>query len=112
MSRTPQPCDGVGVSPELKDLLNSLPEDHKFKRWINDMADDLLFDRHRGQAIEKRKIPSKYVELYGVNNLFRYAHPEGYRSCYTLLDMGNRKIHAWILDFLSHPEYEELFGYR
>lgn len=112
MPRTPRPCDGVGISPELQALLNSLPEDHKFAKWINDMADRLLYDRRSGQSIAKEKIPKRYILKYDVNNLYRYAHPEGYRSCYTLLIMDKGRICAWILDILSHPEYDDLFGYK
>lgn len=47
MPRTPQPCQGIGTSKELRDLLDVLDEDHNFKKWIDKMADELLLDRER-----------------------------------------------------------------
>ena len=65
-----------------------------------------------GDAIRKRLIPASYVERYGVNNLYRYAHPEGYRSCYTLVRIEDVGVCPVILDLLSHQEYDRVFGYR
>lgn len=113
MPQAIQPCDEVGISPELKAQLDSLPEDHKFNRWIKqDMRDALLYNRRCGEQIEISKIPKKYRIIYEINNLYHYGHPEGYRSCYTILHVGNNIFHGWILDLLSHNEYEDLFGYR
>lgn len=112
MPRTPQPCQGIGTSKELRDLLDVLDEDHNFKKWIDKMADELLLDRGKGQAIGKGRIPAYYVDVYNVNNLYRYGHPEGYRSCYTILQPEKDIFHVWILDLLSHQEYEDRFGYR
>ena len=112
MSQPPQPSDEVGISEELETMLDAYPEDHKFNRWIRqNMRDALLYNRRAGEEIEKYKIPKKHRELYGVNNLYHYSHPEGYRSCYTILHVGDNIFHAWILDLMSHKEYEELFGY-
>ncbi len=62
---------------------------------------------YAGEQIRKSQIPRKYMDHYGVNNLYRYSHPEGFRSCYTV-------IHgcAYILDIMSHAEYDKVFGYR
>jgi len=67
---------------------------------------------YAGDLIKKNQIPSHYVQHYGVNNLYRYAHPEGYRSCYTVLYVDGMGVCPHILDILSHDEYERIFGYR
>jgi len=76
------------------------------------MKEDLLYNRICGQSIQKKRIPSYYKEKHGVNNLYRYDHPEGFRSCYTLICDDSGNIYANIIDLMSHPEYEDRFGYK
>ncbi|MFX0133138.1 MAG: hypothetical protein ACFFDN_05790 [Candidatus Hodarchaeota archaeon] len=92
--------------------MRDLEADHKFVRWIDGMKEKLLLNMLSGNSIQKRRIPKYYRDKYGVNNLFRYEHPEGYRSCYTLVNIEGVGVCPIILDLLSHPEYERIFGYR
>ena len=112
MSRNPDPCERVFLSIELSELLNSLPRDHKFWNWIDELGDLLLSNRDVGIKIPRNKFPKKYVGKYGINNLTKFDHPEGYRSCYTLVHEKDVGICSWILGLYSHREYEDLFGYR
>jgi hypothetical protein len=97
----------VYLSKELGSLLKSLSADHKFVKWIKNMADVLEENKFAGEQIRKSQIPRHYIKQYQVNNLYRYEHPEGYRSCYTII---NKCPH--ILDLMSHPEYDKVFGYK
>lgn len=63
-----------------------------------------------GEKIQKDMIPAAYVKKYGIHNLYRYAHPEGYRSCYTCLNNGKGYV-VIVLDLMTHKEYERVFGY-
>ncbi len=65
-----------------------------------------------GEQISKKQIPSHYIERYGVSNLFRYAHREGYRLCYTIFCEEGFGVCPHILDLLSLEEYDRIFGYR
>jgi len=112
MSSEQKPAPQVFVSEELSLLLKNLGSDHKFVKWINEMKDKLLFNMLSGDSIQKRRIPKYYRVRYGVNNLFRFEHPEGYRSCYTLVSIEGVGVCPIILDLLSHPEYDRMFGYR
>jgi hypothetical protein len=98
---------GVFLSKELDSVIKTLGPNHKFSKWINDMAEVLMENKFAGQLIRKSQIPKVYIQKYGIFNLFRYSLPEGYRSCYTILE--DECPH--ILDLLSHPEYDKLFGY-
>ena len=71
------------------------------------MTEALEENKFAGDLIRKTQIPKIYVERYHVNNLYRYSHPEGYRSCYTIL---NECPH--ILDFMSHQDYDKIFKYK
>lgn len=110
MVRKPSPA--VFRSRDLEDFLKTLKPDDKLRRWIEDMETVLLENMFAGQLVKKRQIPSYYVQRYGVNNLFRYRHPEGYRSCYTILNVEGYGVRPIILDIMSHEEYERIFGYR
>ncbi len=65
-----------------------------------------------GEPIRKDQIPSKYVRKLGLTNLFRYDHPEGYRSLYSLIQKEGIGVCPLILELVSHAEYDKLFGYR
>lgn len=107
-----KPSKAVYVSKELSELLAGLGNDHKNIKWINNMKVRLIENMLAGIKIKKRQIPKYYVDLYGVNNLFLFKHPEGHRSCYTLHLFEGLGTCPVILDLMSHPEYERLFGYK
>lgn len=106
-----KPSPRVYQSPELCALLNDPSCDDKIRRWIDDMGDILKGNMLAGDPIRKRLIPRYYLTRYGVNNLYRYEHPEGYRSCYTLICFDEVGVCPIILDIMSHSEYDRRFGY-
>lgn len=106
-----KPAPAVHLFKELSDFLNALGPNHKFNTWMANMKLVLKGNMLAGDAVPKGQIPSHYREKFGLNNLYRYDHPEGYRSCYTLLtyDVG---VCPLILDLKSHKEYSRIFGYK
>jgi len=104
--------NAVYASKELIALLDSLSEDNKIHKWINDMKTILKEDKFRGRKIRKEQIPKHYVDKYEVDNLYYYRHPEGHRSCYTLHNFNELGVCPVILDINTHPEYEKIFGYK
>ncbi len=104
MTRFPAP--EVYVIKELADSLQALPAGHKFHKWLADMKVVLTEHKFSGELIKKNQIPSFYIERFGVNNLYRYSHPEGFRSCYTVINGC-----PYILDIMDHGEYDLRFGY-
>lgn len=100
------------LSEELQDYLKGLGPSHKFNKWIEGMKSVLKENMIAGECIRKKQIPGQYVKRYGVNNLYRYEHPEGYRSCYTLTEHGDLGVCPMILDVKTHDEYNKIFGYR
>jgi len=105
MTRHPSPA--IYLSEELSGLLEAVGPDHKFSKWIEDMKLVLKEHMFSGDLIKKKQIPQYYIDKYGVNNLYRYSHPEGYRSCYTIANSC-----PYILDLMPHPEYDKIFGYK
>jgi hypothetical protein len=102
-----QPSPHVYLTRELNDRLQKLGPKHKFSKWVRAMKETLAENIFAGELIRKNQIPRFYTEKYGVNNLYRYSHPEGYRSCYTVV-----RGCPWIFDLMSHSEYDKVFGYR
>ena len=93
----------VFLSKELDTFLKNLGPDDKRVKWVGSMAVVLKENKFAGEPLKKSQIPRSYIEQYQVNNLFRYGHPEGYRSCYTIVNFCPH-----ILDVMSHKEYDDL----
>ena len=105
MVRKPSP--EIFISDDLDKLLRKLGPESKISIWINNMTAVLRENMYAGELIRKSQIPKQYIDCYAVNNLYRYSHPEGFRSCYTIVNGC-----PYILDSMSHPEYDKVFGYR
>jgi hypothetical protein len=110
MTRHPSPA--IFLSKDLQDYLAGLDDNDKIKKWIEDMKNVLEENMYAGNIIEKKLIPTYYISRYGVNNLYRYSHPEGFRSCYIIFNEEGVGVCPHILDIMSHEEYERRFGYR
>ncbi len=63
-----------------------------------------------GYSPPKRLIPKHYIKRYGIDNLWKYDLPKGWRLLYSIA-REEILIVAIILEWLSHPEYERRFGY-
>ncbi len=107
----PKPAKEVFISIELEAHVSSLEISHRHRRWINEMAENLLQNILVGERIKQSQIPGHYIEKYNVSNLYRYAHPEGHRSTYTLVEFSEYGVCPVVLDLMSHKEYERMFGY-
>jgi hypothetical protein len=107
----PKPAKEVFISVELEAHISSLEINHKHRRGINEMVGNLLQNILVGERIKQSQIPRHYIEKYRISNLYRYAHPEGYRSTYTLTEFNEYGVCPVILDIMSHKEYERMFGY-
>jgi hypothetical protein len=102
-----KPARGIFISEDIAEQLKRVGPDNKISKWIDNMMEVLKENMFAGELIRKSQIPKKYLGRYAVNNLYRYSHPEGFRSCYTIIE-GN----PYILDIMSHPEYDKVFGYK
>ena len=102
--------NNVGGSDKARAFFNSLPNDSRLKKEI-DQAKELLKSRTDiGNKIEKKKIPKEYIRDFAITNLFCYKLGDGYRLLYTVLSDGKVKTCS-VIDIMSHEDYETLFGY-
>lgn len=64
-----------------------------------------------GIRVQSRLWPKDYIRGYGINNLWKYNLPGGWRLVYTLV--GDKvEIISVLLEWMTHKEYEKRFGYK
>ena len=77
---------------------------------INSAIDQLQHNVRSGIPIPKQLIPRLYVKRYQIDNLWKYDLSNGWRLLYFVITEQDTTI-AVIMDWMSHKEYERLFGY-
>ncbi|MCX6777655.1 MAG: hypothetical protein NT157_02110 [Candidatus Micrarchaeota archaeon] len=85
-------------------------EDMRLYGIINRALDDLKADPFVGIKIPKGLWPKEYVRRYGVDNLWKYDMPDGWRLIYTVKATAV-EIVSIVLEWFSHKDYERRFGY-
>ena len=107
------------LSPEAEEVyknLNSEAETSKQSRMIlnaiNHKKELIKANIHYGDPVAKNLIPREYEQKYGTKNLFRVELPTFWRMLYTLTNNGEVEIIAFVLDIISHPDYDKKFGYK
>jgi hypothetical protein len=80
-----------------------------------DKAKDVLKDNlTAGEIIPRDRWPKLYrgyARDLGLNNLRHYVIDGGRRLIYSIMKVGDGPVFAWILNEMSHKEYEQRFGY-
>jgi len=92
-----------------KDIKSS--ESQTLLRGIQRNIELLKQNVHYGFNIPKKQIPKKYIDLYGVNNLWKINLPNHWRLIYTIRS-DEVEIINLILDIYDHPTYSKVFGYK
>ena len=64
-----------------------------------------------GIQIPKRLFPKEYVRKYGINNLWKYDLPRGWRLMYTVTAENEVDLISAILEWFDHKDYEMRFKY-
>jgi len=85
-------------------------EEKELFSFINRAMDDLKKDCFCGIRIQNNHWPKKYVQKYGINSLYKYDLPNGWRLIYTIRG-SEIEIVAVILEWMNHKEYDRRFGY-
>lgn len=98
------------IQKGLEELKNSTTEDKKLYKWICRAFEDLEENAFCGIQVQKKLIPKVYIEKYGIDNLWKYDLPKGWRLIYSVAN-GEIQILSIILEWMSHKDYEKRFGY-
>jgi len=76
-------------------------------RAIKDLKENAFF----GIQIPKRLIPKIYKDKYGLNNLWKYDLPQGWRLLYTITAENEVELISAILEWFNHKDYEKRMKY-
>lgn len=106
-----KPSKVVFISDELEknflDLDGKDPIKKAMIRAIKDLQQNAFFGIH----VPKRLIPKEYVKKYGINNLWKYDLPKGWRLLYTVTAENEVELISAILEWFNHKDYEKRFKY-
>lgn len=107
-------CKVVFAEKKLKNtfdkLKDSKTEDKNLYKWLNRAFDDVAKNAFCGIQIPKKLIPKKYIDKYGIDNLWKYNLPNAWRLLYSVA-RDEIIIISIILQWLPHKEYEKRFDY-
>ena len=94
----------------MQDLKGSKTEDKMLYEWIARAFKDLEKNAFCGMQLPKRLIPKVYVQKYGIENLWKYDLPRGWRLIYSVSN-GQVCVLSIILEWMDHKNYERRFKY-
>lgn len=106
-----KPSRVVFVSDDLEKNFNELKDDDPIKKGMIRAIKDLKENAFAGIQIPKRLFPKEYVQKYGINNLWKYDLPTGWRLVYTVNPKNEVELISAILDWFDHKNYERKFKY-
>jgi len=81
------------------------------KKGLMKAIRELTEDAFCGRNVKKNLIPKSLIQKYGLNNLWIYNLPDGWRMLYVLTPSEEIEIIAVILDWMNHKDYERLFNF-
>jgi len=80
-------------------------------RSINRVSSLLKQNPFAGDQVKKRQIPSKYIQKFDAENVWRIELADRWRLVYTIT--GNQiEIIAFVMDIFDHRDYDKVFGYK
>ena len=85
--------------------------DSDLAKQLTNARNDLLENAFCGRAVRKRMIPKVFLKQFGIENLWIYDLPSGWRLLYTITSRNKIEIITVVLDWMSHKAYERLFGF-
>jgi len=86
-------------------------EDEMLRVRLDRAFGDLEKDACCGLQIRKGLIPKEYVRKYGINNLWKYNLPDGWRLIYSI-GADDAGVLSIVLEWMDHKNYERRFGYK
>jgi len=106
-----KPSKVVFINDKLEISFNSLKENDFVKKSMIRAIQDLRENAFAGIQVPKRLIPKEYIQEYGINNLWKYDLPKGWRLLYTITANNEVELISAILEWFNHKEYEKRMKY-
>jgi len=102
-------------TPEFREYLDGLRkskvhEDQVLAAYI-DKAIDILEERPTAGNHIRKELWRNIAKYRDKPCLYCYPLDGGWRMIYSILKPGDEPIVVWIIEAISHSEYEQRFGY-
>lgn len=106
-----KPSKVVFIEDKLEYNFHSLSNDDPIKKAMIRAIRDLRENAFAGIQVPKRLIPRSYIKKYGINNLWKYDLPKGWRLLYTITAENEVELISAILEWFDHKDYEKRMNY-
>ncbi len=93
-------------------LRDARSEDKELYKSMKRKLDILKYNPYHGDNIEKKKIPQPYKRKYHLNNLLKININKYWRLLYHVKSLDRERTLVIVIDFMTHVDYNKLFGYR
>ena len=106
-----KPSEVVFANDKLEKSFNNLLENDEIKIYLRRAIAQIKINAYCGTQLQKRLIPLEYIKKYGVNNLWKYDLPDGWRLIYSLFPQNKVEILSVVIEWFNHKDYEKRFNY-
>lgn len=98
------------IKKAFEELEKSDFEDKQLYKYLVQAFENLEENSFSGIQIPKKLIPKDYLAKYGVDNVWKYDLPKGWRLIYSV---GREEVLvvSIVLEWFDHKNYEQRFGY-
>ena len=104
----------VFADKKLKEAFDKLKDSKTEDRQLYELLKRAFEDIEKNPSgfihVPRNLIPKEYVQKYGVDNLWKYDLPNGWRLLYSL-SKDKVLLLAIILEWMDHKNYERRFKY-
>lgn len=102
----------IFADEKIKNAWKSVGEtDKDLAKQLFRAKEDIKENAFHGRAVLKKIIPKNYIKKYGIDNLWIYDLPSGWRLLYTIITPNKIEIISVVLDWMNHKEYTRLFKF-
>jgi|SRR3989344_6478727 len=94
------------------DQLNQIVGEEKKNKVGSSFHQTLLkANPFAGDQVQKDRIPKKYIQMYGAENIWGIELADRWRLVYTI--QGNQiEIITFVMSIFNHRDYDKIFGYK
>ncbi len=100
------------VDAKLKAAFDELENsDKELYKQVEHALTYISKDVFCSRNVKKKLIPKTLIQKYGINNLWIYNLPRGWRLIYSVINPNKIEVLALVLDWMDHKDYERLFKF-
>lgn len=100
------------LNKDLEKKILLMNESNPIRKAVSRAVSDLRENAFSGIQIPKKLIPKYYIKKYGIDNLWKYDMPGGWRLLYTITKNSEIEIISAIIEWFDHKDYEKRLGYK